>query len=250
MGHAGKGGGSAWFYADIDEKSGRVLRLVAYGNGACGAADTAFFSSGPVVESFGDVEKDSFTLRATGPRIYQGRDLGGEEAPIVITGAGDLRGAANGAKIPVSYYLGSREGVMLEDKDASGTNLDSGRGTVTVERFRKPDVIPTGKYVAPGLRGGAVIKKINDNTYSIQVNIGDGKIHSADFISNDCRPEGDMLVCATEGLPSWDAEDPVPMKVRIKQVAPGKITLDADPGVVRFNCGASFCFNDIIYEKK
>lgn len=250
MGHDGKGAGSAWFYADIDEKSGKVLRVVAYGNGACGAADTAFFSSAPMVESFGDVEKDSFTLRATGPRIYQGRDLGGEEAPIVITGAADLLGAANGAKIPVKYYLGSPEGVMLEDKDASGTNLDSGRGTATVERYRKPDVIPTGKYVAPGLRGGAVIKRINDDTYSINVDIGDRKIHATSFISNECRPEGDMLVCIADGLPSWDAEDPVPMHVRIKQVAPGKITLDPDHGVVSYNCGASFCFDDIIYEKK
>lgn len=250
MGHDGKGGGSAWFYADIDEKSGKVLRLVTYGNGACGATDTAFFSSAPVVESFGDVEKDSFTLRATGPRIYQGRDLDQQEAPIVITGTADLLTAANGAKVPVSYYLGGPEGVMLEDKDASGTNLDSGRGTATVERYRKPDVIPTGKYVAPGLRGGAVIKRINDNTYSINVDIGDGKIHSTSFISNECRPEGDMLVCSTEGLPSWDAEDPVPMYVRIKPVGPGKITLEADSGVVRLNCGASFCFNDITYEKK
>lgn len=59
-----------------------------------------------------------------------------------------------------------------------------------------------------------------------------------------------MLVCRTEGLPSLDAENPVPMNVRIKQVGPGKITLDADHGVVSYQCGASFCFDDIIYEKK
>ena len=251
MGEDFRNGGSAWFYADIDEKSGKVLRLVAYGNGVCGG-ETAFFSSAPVVESFGDVEKDGFTLRATGPRIYRGRDLGVMEAPIVITGAGDLLAAAKGAKIPVKYYLGNGDGVVMEDKDPSGTNLDRGSGTVTVERFQKApaDVIPTGKYVVPGLRGGAVLKRINDTTYSITVDIGDGASSSASFFSNQCHPEGAMLVCLTEGLPSFDAENPVPMNVRIKQVAPGKISLDADHGVVSYQCGAGACFNDMIYEKK
>lgn len=256
MGHDGNGGGSAWFYADIDEKTGQVLSVTAYGNGVCErASHLALFAAAPLVGNFGNVEKEGFTLRAQGPRVsnyqYNAEDtLSQGEASIVITGSGDLLAAANGAKIPVRYYLGSADGVVMEDKDPSGTNVDSGKGTASVERYRRPDVIPTGKYVVPGLRGGAAIKRINDNTYSIKVDIGDGKLHSTSFISNECRPEGDMLVCSTEGLPSWDAEDPVPMYVRIKPVGPGKITLKADSGVVRLNCGASFCFNDIIYEKK
>lgn len=255
MGEDRKGGGSAWFYADIDEKSGKVLSVSAYGNGACGRGYyIAFFDAAPLVGSFGDVEKEGFTLRASGPAIrnyqYDAKDnLEQEDAPIVITGTGDLLAAANGAKIPVKYWLGSRGDVVTEDNDPSGTNWDRGTGTVTVERYRKPDVIPTGKYVAPGLRGGAVIKRINDTTYSINVDIGDRRLHAASFISNQCHPEGAMLVCATEGWETFDG-DVVPMNVRIKQVSPGKITLDADHGVVSYQCGASFCFDDIIYEKK
>lgn len=160
MGNDSKGGGSAWFYADMDERTGQVLRLVAYGNGACGRnADVAFFASSPLVGSFGEMDKEGFTLRALGPAVSL-LAVGGEpelrqwEASIVITGSTDLLTAANGAKIPVKFYLGGDEGVVLEDKDPSGANVDSGRGTATVERYRKPDVIPTGKYVVPGLRGG------------------------------------------------------------------------------------------------
>lgn len=70
MGEDLKNGGSAWFYADIDEKSGKVLSVTVYGNGACGRGfHQAFFAAAPLVGSFGDVEKDGFTLRATGPAI-------------------------------------------------------------------------------------------------------------------------------------------------------------------------------------
>lgn len=153
----------------------------------------------------------------------------------------------------MKYSLGSNEGVLMEDKDASGTNVDTGRGTVTVERYRKPDVIPTGKYVAPGLRGGLVIKRINDNTYSVNLAISDGA-HSSSLDNARCRPEGKILVCPTKGLSYTNAEVPdelVPKNVYIKPVEPGKITVEADSGVADYHCDTlRYCFTGIIYEKK
>lgn len=255
MGEDRKGGGSAWFYADIDENTGQVLSVTAYGNGACGRGYyMAFFDAAPLVGSFGDVEKEGFTLRASGPAIlnyqYDAKDnLDPEEAPIVITGKGDLLAAGNGAKIPVKYYLGSRHDVMMEDKDPSGTNWDRGTGTATVERFPKAaaDVIPTGKYVVSGLDGGATLKKINDTTYSFDVELSfvderNGLLRGTSFRSNQCRPKGDMLVCRTEGVNGNGKV--VPMNVRLRQVSPGKLKLDADDGVGRYLCGASMCFDD------
>lgn len=256
MGHDSKGGGSAWFYADVDEQSGKVLSVTAYGNGTCGRGpDVAFFAAAPMVGSFGDVEKEGFTLRALGPSVSLLRGGGGPElkkwdAGIVITGNGDILTAADGAKIPVKYYLGSGDGVITEDKDPSGTNADSGTGIVTVEHYRKPDVIPTGKYVVPGLIGGAVLKKINDNTYSIDVDVRDGIKDSSSWSSNDCHPEDDMLVCRTEGLASLEDSETVPMNVRVRQVSPGKLILDADAGVGRLWCGAGACFTALTYEKR
>lgn len=142
MGADSKNGGSAWFYADIDEKSGQVLSVRAYGNGACGrGSGLAFFAAAPLVGSFGDVEKGDFTLRATGPAISLNTQGDFEELyewklAIVIAGSGDLLAAANGTRIPVKYYLGTGDEVVMEDKDPSGANIDSGRGTVTVERYK------------------------------------------------------------------------------------------------------------------
>lgn len=142
MGHDSKVGDSAWFYADIDVTSGKVLSVTAYGNGTCGRYQhEAFFAAAPLVGSFGDVDKEGFTLRAAGPRVSEYMRMGEYfldkgEVSIVITGSGDLLAATNGAKIPVKYYLGSGDEVVMEDKDPSGANIDSGRGTVTVERYK------------------------------------------------------------------------------------------------------------------
>lgn len=164
MGEDRKGGGSAWFYADIDENTGQVLSVTAYGNGACGRGFyMAFFDAAPLVGSFGEVEKKGFTLRASGPAIlnyqYDAKDnLDQEDAPIVIIGTGDLLAAANGAKIPVKYWLGSRGDVIMEDKDHSGTNWDRGTGTATVERYGE------GGAAAPSVSAAepAFVSKVSD----------------------------------------------------------------------------------------
>lgn len=166
MGHDSKGGGSAWFYADIDEKSGQILTVTAYGNGICGSArHEAFFAASPLAGSFGKVEMGGFTLRAAGPGVFSSLTPDGEgpatgEVSLVITGGGDLLEAANGAKIPVRYYLGGSQGVVLEDKDPTGVNTDSGRGTVTVERYRE-----AGAGAAAASRSAApdFVSKVSDD---------------------------------------------------------------------------------------
>lgn len=139
MGHDPGGGGSAWFYADVDAQSGRVLTLTAYGNGSCGHYSAgAFFVSSPQAGGFGTAGKEGFALRGTGIGLSEERGVFDRFGMnLVITGVGNLLNADNGAKIPVRYYLSGGD-VVLADRDASGVNTDSGTGTAIVELYGAP----------------------------------------------------------------------------------------------------------------
>lgn len=101
-------------------------------------------------------------------------------------------------------------------------------------------VFQTGKYVVPELRGGATLRKINDNTYSFVVELSDGN-HATSWGSDQCRPKGSTLTCPAEGL-DFETGDVFATHLTIEQVSPGKLTINAPRGVASYLCGGGLCF--------
>lgn len=124
-----------------------------------------------------------------------------------------------------------------------------GKGMVQGSGGQADDgVFQTGTYIVPGLKGEATLRRINASTYAFAGQFSDG-LHPTAWHSDQCRPEGDTLVCATEGMDMQTGAE-IPMNVTIRQASPGKLTMDAPIGVARYLCGAGLCFSDLEYIKK
>lgn len=140
-GDFGRGGNDiAWFYADIEPTTGKVIYARAYMVGSYGRADAVGDMRNPLNGSYGKITKNSWEITITGliNLTIQGTD-DDANGVLVLRGNGDILSSANRQRFQGRYvlnnYFSARENpAKIANWKKLKNNCDYGNVTFSVLR--------------------------------------------------------------------------------------------------------------------